>query len=111
MQKQVWNTGQAASSLPWKCRFQMDSGRQVWKKRQAQDQVTQGLEHQARSLNFILWAGLANEGFQQGGVSSECEDSLEGTRLEVGRLLASLLLGTALGARWASVSPFVRRGN
>lgn len=48
MQKQAWNVGQVAGSLLWKCRFQMDSRTQVWKKRETQDLVTQGLECQAR---------------------------------------------------------------
>lgn len=48
MQKQAWSMGQVTGSLPWKCRFQIDSRRQVWKKRQTQDEVTEGLECQGR---------------------------------------------------------------
>lgn len=54
MQKQAWSIGQVACSLLGKCRFPKDRRRQVWKKEQAQNQVTQGLECQARSFNLIL---------------------------------------------------------
>lgn len=34
MQRQAWSMGQVAGGLLGKYRFQMDSRRQVWKKRQ-----------------------------------------------------------------------------
>lgn len=69
IQKQVWNTGQVAGSLLWK--YQIDSRGQVWEKKSGTGSSHPGFECQARSLNFILWAGSAKEGFQQGTVS-EC---------------------------------------
>ena len=79
-----------------------------WKKKQAQDQVTQ-----ARSLNFILCARPASKGFrrskyQKAPLAAVWRTRLEGTRPKVEEGSASLVLSTALGARKASVFSFVR---